>query len=177
MSERMSRERFNENKQAILAAIDALMDNPKSRKRFRALALYEETTGELLAEVFRLTYGPVVVHRSSGRVSRAGKSAMFVRQGRGTDDLVVAPFSDDPDQRFNIVSAASADRGISGRDLAQWLAEGKTRHAISQPTEDDRSGTLTRALNGSESPLDTLNEAMVDAFGLLRPRVSGLPTS
>jgi hypothetical protein len=60
----MSREEFNKNKRAILATINALMTNPKSRRRFRILALYEETTGELLAEVFGTTHGlSTVSHR------------------------------------------------------------------------------------------------------------------
>jgi hypothetical protein len=67
------------------------MTNPKSRRRFRILALYEETTGELLAEVFGTTHGRVVVHRSRGRVSRGRNTALFARQGASLDDLVVPP--------------------------------------------------------------------------------------
>lgn len=46
---------FGPNKPAILAAINALMERPKSRKRFRLLAVYDRETGELLAEVFGIT--------------------------------------------------------------------------------------------------------------------------
>jgi hypothetical protein len=140
----MSREEFDENKQAILAAIDALMSNPKSRRRFRALALFEKTTGELLAEVFDTAHGRVVVHRSYGSVSRAG-NLPFYRQGVDQNDWVVAPFTGDPVQRFHIVSG-TGDRSVSGRDITQWLAEGKTRHTISQPTQNNRPLSETQLL-------------------------------
>jgi hypothetical protein len=110
----MSLETFNENNADILAGINLLMTNPKSRKTFRLFELNEMATGELLAEVFQTTHGSVVVHRSSGRVSRRGKSDLFVRQGRDSDDLIVAPLTGDPDQRFRVVAASTADRSFSG---------------------------------------------------------------
>jgi hypothetical protein len=39
---------FGNNRSAILAAVNAVMEKPKSRKRFRLLAVYERETGELL---------------------------------------------------------------------------------------------------------------------------------
>lgn len=144
----MSREEFDENKQVILAGLNALMKNPKSRNRFRILAVYEESPGdpgELLVQVFPTPHGPVVVHCSYGRVSRVG-NAMFVRQRANLDDSIVAPLTGDPDQRFRVVSKSSADLSISGRDLMQWLAEGKTRHAISQPSEFHRPLSQTAQL-------------------------------
>lgn len=145
--QRMSYKDFHEHQQPILAGLNALLDNPRSRRRFRIFAVYDELTGELLAEVFRTTQGSVVVHRSYGRVSRAG-NAMFFRQGNDQDDMVVAPFTGDPVQRFHIVSGASSDRGISGIDLIRWVGEGKSRHAISQPTEDPRLPSPTAQMAG-----------------------------
>ncbi len=57
----MSQQTFEENAVAIIAGVDALLVKPKSRTRFRLAALYERDTGELLAEVFRTNYGPVVL--------------------------------------------------------------------------------------------------------------------
>jgi hypothetical protein len=95
----LSREEFDKNKQDILDALDALLLNPKSRRRFRDLELYEKTTGELLAEVFHIRFGTVVVHRSYGRVSLVG-NAPFFRQGASQDDLIVAPLTGDPLSAF-----------------------------------------------------------------------------
>jgi hypothetical protein len=77
--EGMSQETFDENKQAILAAIDALIDNPKSRKRFRLFELYEKGgRHERLAEVFGTHHGPVIVYRGAGAV-RIGRNSCSVR--------------------------------------------------------------------------------------------------
>jgi hypothetical protein len=134
----MSPETFEENKAEILVSINLLFDNPKSRNRFRLIAVVDEASGELLAEVFNTQpHGSVVVHRGQGKVSRRG-NYLFVRQARGSDDLIVAAFTGDPNQRFRIVAASNVDRSISGRDLTQWMAEGKTTYAISQPTLDIR---------------------------------------
>ena len=132
MIEGMSQETFDANKQPILAAIDALMDNPKSRKRFRLLALYERSTGELLAEVFGTHHGPVVVYRSTGAVTRGRNHAPFARQGRGLAELIVAPLTGDPEQEFKIMPSHTQGRlVIDCQDFSQWIAAGKTRHAVS----------------------------------------------
>lgn len=144
----MSREVFDENKQAILVDLNALMDNPKSRRLFRLLAVYDKGSNQLLAEVFALTQGTLVVHRGRGHLSRVkGRaSGVFVRQDRGDENLIVAPLTDDPDQFFVISVGRMGDRSLSGRDLTRWLAEGKTRHSISEPSEDNRHLSETAQL-------------------------------
>jgi hypothetical protein len=88
---------FSNNKAAILAGINVLMDNPKSRKRFRLLTVYARETDERLAEVFGIpNHGPVVVYRSGSR-HHGAEGVEFVRQDRGDANLVVAPLDNDPD--------------------------------------------------------------------------------
>ncbi len=123
---------FVDNKQAILAAINALMVRPKSRKQFRLLSVYVRETGELLAEVYDTTHGPVVVCRS-GSTYTGAEGTEFVRQDRGGANLVVVPMDNDPDQRFLLV----ASRGqcvFMNRDLRRWIVNhrwGSRRHTVS----------------------------------------------
>jgi hypothetical protein len=128
MSEAMSQETFAKNNRAIRAGLAAVISNPKSRRRWRLLPVYEKDTGELLAEVFDTLYGPVIWHRSWGRVlSRTSHNTEFTRQGRS--NVVVAPLTDDPDQRFRIVGR-KGEHTVAAEDLRQSIAEGQTRHAV-----------------------------------------------
>jgi plasmid stabilization system protein ParE len=123
----MSPESFEQNTSAVVAQVRALVANPKSRKRFRIMTLYESNTNELLAEVFPTTYGLVVYHRERGRVSRARNSATHRH-----DDSWIAPLTGDPEERFRIaVPRSAAEIEITGADIARWLAAPKARHAIS----------------------------------------------
>lgn len=120
---------FSENKQEILAGLNALMADQKSRKRFRLLAVYVRETGELLAEVFSITLGPVIVGRS-GSIYRGAEDVEFVRQDRGGANLVVAPLDNDPDQRFRLMPSSGGQCTLLNRDLRQWIVHGK-RHTVS----------------------------------------------
>jgi hypothetical protein len=129
----MSRQTFLDNKPAIVAALRALMNNPKSRRRFRLLELYEKNTSELLAEVFGTTHGPVIVYRSYGSVNQGRNFAPFPRQSRGQDNLLVDPLTedDDPDQPSVVLTTArNGQYKFRCADFRQWIAEGKTRHAV-----------------------------------------------
>lgn len=119
---------FSQNRPAIFAAVNAVIEKPKSRKRFRLLAVYERETGELLAEVFGTVHGPVVVFRS-GSVHHGDEGAEFVRQDRGTANLIVVPLDADPDQRFQLI-ASGGQYVFMNRDLRRWIVAGK-RHAVS----------------------------------------------
>jgi hypothetical protein len=124
----MSQETFTENRPAILVALQAVVNNPKSRKRFRLLAVYERVTGELLAEVFGTIHGPVIIHRSWGTIlSRSSHNTEFTRQGRS--NIVVAPLTDNPNQKFHIV-AHNTRYTFRCEELRRWIAEGKTRHTV-----------------------------------------------
>jgi hypothetical protein len=124
---------FSNNKAAILAGINVLMDNPKSRKRFRLLAVYARETGERLAEVFGIpNHGPVVVYRSGSR-HHGAEGVEGVRQDRGSANLVVAPLDNDPDQPFPLI-ASSGQYVLMNRDLRRWIVDRKwngKRHAVS----------------------------------------------
>ncbi len=120
----MTLREFSENKRAILAAVNAVIEKPKSRKRFRLLAVYERETGELLAEVFGTVHGPVVVFRSGtvhrgveGDQDKPDPRAEFVRQDRGTANLIVVPLAADPDQRFQLIASGGQDT-FTNRDCA-----------------------------------------------------------
>jgi hypothetical protein len=123
---------FSQNKPAIVAAVNVLMGKPKSRKLFRLLAVYERETHELLAEVFGTAHGPVVVYRT-GSVHHSDEGVEFVRQDRGSANLVVAPLDNDPDQRFPLI-AAGGQYVFMNRDLRRWIVDSKhtgRRHAVS----------------------------------------------
>jgi hypothetical protein len=123
---------FVDNRQAILAALNALLVRPQSRRQFRLLAVHVQETGELLAEVFDTTHGPVVVCRS-GSTYTGAEGTEFVRQDRGGANRVVAPLDNDPDQRFLLV----ASRGqcvFMNRDLRRWIVDQRwsgKRHTVS----------------------------------------------
>jgi hypothetical protein len=128
---------FGENKQAILAALNALMARPKSRKQFRLLAVYVRETGELLAEVFDTAHGPVIVFRS-GRIHHGAEGFEFVRQDRGGANMAVAPLDNDPDQRFPLI-ASSGQYVFINRDVRRWIAASKQhgkRHTVSLAHDD-----------------------------------------
>jgi hypothetical protein len=126
----MSQETFDANEAVIRAGVQAIMRNPKWRKSSRIFALHETHTGELLAEVFRTTYGPVIAHNSWGSIDRLSTVVVGAAQGRGKVELVVAPLTDDPDKRFPIM-ARNFQYRLPVRNFRQWIAEGKTKHPIS----------------------------------------------
>jgi hypothetical protein len=133
----MSQETFDANEAVIRAGVEAIMRNPEWRRSSRIFELHETHTGELLAGVFRTAaYGPVIAHRSYGSVDRLrivvvpGPVPDPTRRGRGTEELVVASLTDNPDQRFPIM-ALNFKYWLPVRNFLQWIAEGKTRHDIS----------------------------------------------
>jgi hypothetical protein len=102
----MGQQTFDENEPAIRGAVKAIMRDPKRRKRFRLFALHE-SGGGLLAEVFDTKHGPVIAHHSWGSTDRLYTVAVGARRGRGQGQLLVAPLTDDPDQRFPLNSGSS----------------------------------------------------------------------
>jgi hypothetical protein len=128
--EEMSQETFDANEAAIRTGIKAIMSDPKLRKRCRIFELYESSSNELLAEVFRTAYGPVIAHQSWGNPERLRVVVVRGPQGRGQGELVVAPLTDDPDQRFPIMARNFKYR-LPIRNFRQWMTEGKTKHAVS----------------------------------------------
>jgi hypothetical protein len=93
----MTWEVFEENRPAILAAVKALMANPKSRRRFRLAALYEKRTSDLVAEMFGTAHGPVVVWLDAEYGGESTHLAGVRLHGRD-----IAPLTGDPAQRFTI---------------------------------------------------------------------------
>ena len=59
----MDGETFEKHWREIGLGLELLADHPKKRKAWRLLAVYEERTDQLVAEVMRTQYGPIVVMR------------------------------------------------------------------------------------------------------------------
>ena len=126
----MSQETFDKNWRAIRVGLHLAISNPKSRRSFRLLELYERDTSQLLAEVFGTLHGPVVIHWSWGTaMSRSRNNTEFRRKSRDGAGVLVAPLTDDPDQRFRIMGGNS-QYTVAGKDFRDWIAQGKTRQAI-----------------------------------------------
>jgi hypothetical protein len=131
--EGMSQETFDENREAILVGIRALLENPKSRQRNRRLRIQEYGTGELLGEVFGTHHGPVVVYRGNGGTAADGRFDAF-RQGRGRSELVVAPLTAGDDDFFGLIfSRAHSAYRLTGDDLVRALAEGRRKITVGAP--------------------------------------------
>jgi hypothetical protein len=60
----MDQDTFDQHRSDIMRTVDLLLQRLESRRRFRLFAIYEQGTGQLLAEVIRTTHGPVVVSRA-----------------------------------------------------------------------------------------------------------------
>jgi hypothetical protein len=133
--ERMSWETFGENRPASVAEIRAMLANPKSRKRFNLIELYEKETGELLAEVFRTSRGAVVVYRGiegwdqpfSIRDNPEDEARYdSFRQLRGAP--AVLPLTGDPEQLFSIAPRTAMPYVLPARDFC----EGEGGSAVSR---------------------------------------------
>ncbi|MGO9354119.1 MAG: hypothetical protein ACLP3C_26005 [Mycobacterium sp.] len=108
----MSTAVFEQNEPAILADVCAILaGKTKIRKQLRLVAVYERSTGQLVAEVLRTTKGPVVVHRVAAIQTDLGRSAEVVSEsGRPAHVDIrefrrehgIAPLTGEPDQEFPI---------------------------------------------------------------------------
>jgi hypothetical protein len=132
----MSPETFDRNREEIRAAVLALIGNPKSRRRFRLAALYEKSSGELLAELFTTVHGPVVCYRGLGERGaarhisasdssrydggRPGQLVVQVVTQRGSTGRQVVPLSGE-DQELHIGSRA-AQYVVMGKDFERWMS-------------------------------------------------------
>lgn len=135
----MSQETFAENRQAIRAGLAAVISNPKSRRIWRLLPIYEEDSGELLGEVFPTAHGPVIWHYSAGRfLSRSRHHGTpFTRRSSGS--VIVAPLTGDPDQRF-LIFGHNCRYVVQANDLRRSIAQGEKSHSVSPAVSDDHSG-------------------------------------
>ncbi len=131
MSEWMNPKTFLKNHQEITTAVTVLMNSPKSRKRFRILELHTARGGELIAEVFRTFYGPVIVYRATARTSwqdgdeESGDDSF--RQGRRRP--AVEPLTDDPDHRF-VMMGRDGSYVVKASDIHDLINHGVTRSPI-----------------------------------------------
>jgi hypothetical protein len=117
--ELMSREVFDQNGDAIGAAVRLLLDNPKRRRQFQLATVYEKRTNELLVEVLFTGFGPVVVY--STRIMRSGKSGFGgVRQYRKSRPI--APLTGKDDQVFYVMSRSTVGYELWGSDLIRVVA-------------------------------------------------------
>lgn len=100
---------------AILAA------KGKLRSDLQLLAVYEDASGELVAEVLRTSVGPVVVYRPGGDdmevMWRAdARDGSIFRQSRG--EPRIEPFTGDPEQHFQMQAHAQT-YVVTGRNLLE----------------------------------------------------------
>lgn len=133
----MSQEKFDANEDHIRAVVDALMRDTHRRKKFRVLRLRETHTKEYLAEVFAIPgYGPVIAHHSYGDPDLLSRVVVHAPRGRGKLRPVVAPLTDDPNQRFPIM-ARSFQYRLPVERIRQWIEDGETEvfitHSVSKP--------------------------------------------
>lgn len=97
----MSQEVFDENRQQITTEVNTILAaKGKTRRRFRIIAIYEKATGDLVAEVFRTSLGPVVVSLAADAKSFVPNFEEVVgfRQDRTQRDI--EPLTGDPRQPF-----------------------------------------------------------------------------
>jgi hypothetical protein len=106
----MSQDVFDQNWSTIAVEVNTILAaKGKTRKRFRIVAVYEKSSGELLAEVLRTSFGPVVVYRAGamghGSIRRDPGAELpsyiiGTRQGRGALKFDVQPFTGYANQYF-----------------------------------------------------------------------------
>jgi hypothetical protein len=98
----MSLDEFGQNEPAILADVCAILNGKtKIRKRLRIVAVYERSTGQLVAEVVHTSKGPVVVHRVAA-IDTDSFPARRVDVRGFRREHGIAPFTGEPDQQFAI---------------------------------------------------------------------------
>ncbi|HSS24487.1 MAG TPA: hypothetical protein VLL82_08800 [Mycobacterium sp.] len=98
----MSLAEFEQNEPAILADVCAILTGKtKIRKQLRLVAVYERSTGKLVAEVLRTTKGPVVVHRVAAIETESGCPPRVDIRGFRREHGI-APLTGEPDQQFAI---------------------------------------------------------------------------
>ncbi len=107
---------FEQNEPAILADVCAILaGKTKIRKQLRLVAVYERSTGQLVAEVLRTTKGPVVVHRVAAIETESGRPARVDIRGFRREHGI-APLTGEPDQQFAI-KGKSAVYIVFGRNF------------------------------------------------------------
>jgi hypothetical protein len=101
----MSWEMFKENESTIVAEVKMIMAvKGKSRKRFRIVALYEKSTGDLIAEVLRTSVGPVVVSRAVEPTLDPVNGAVVIPGFRLSQYHNIDPVTSDDQQFFSMKS-------------------------------------------------------------------------
>jgi hypothetical protein len=111
---------FGQNRDAITLLVSKMVSPAAAgyaRKNLRLGAIYERSSGEIIAEVFRTPWGPVVVMATAG----AGDESEHVTDvGRGRD---VAPLTGEPDQQF-LIRARSRSYMVTGDNLSRKFYQG-----------------------------------------------------
>ena len=114
----MSDEVFRENASQIVAEVRTIRSaKGKTRRRFRIVAIYERSSGLLLGEVLRTSFGPVVVYRTAVMAPAACRDMALVgyRQDRTCPGL--EPFTGHPSQFFSMVSTKGNHYPATGADI------------------------------------------------------------
>jgi hypothetical protein len=107
-AEYMTIEAFERNRSTIDIEVQTILAAKKqTRRRFRSVAMYEKSSGELLAEVFTTSVGPVIVYRAP--VVEAGLRGL--RQD--TKRRGIAPFTGSAGQWITLSSKGDGGRGLT----------------------------------------------------------------
>ena len=109
----MSYELFHENEEKIVAEVRTiLLAKGKTRRRFRILAIYEQSSDSLVGEVLRTSFGPVVAFRAAATSEEeepAGGGAILIGFRQDRKHPAIAPFTGEQSQHFSILSTRAAD--------------------------------------------------------------------
>lgn len=119
MIDAMSHAVFTENEEAIFAQVRTILASKSEfRRKMRLLAIYEKGTNELVAEIFRTTFGPVVACRSIDWTEAQEPINGQVRIGYQTSASYnnVQPLTGDDADVYQLKSHA-AWHHLSGQDL------------------------------------------------------------
>ena len=119
----MSQDVFDSNNEQIRIAVQLLLAKPESRKKFQLAAVYEKSSGDLLAEVLPTALGPVVVYATSTMGNSLNQMMIGPRQirsGRRIDPLLSDPRVG---QVFWAASRSAAMYPITRADLIRIITE------------------------------------------------------
>ena len=124
----MSWETFDLNGAQIETAVRLLLVDPKRRRRLLG-AVYENRTGERLAEVLSTSFGPVVVYSAqvgawaNDKPRAPGKGVpLYLRQRRTSRP--VAPLTGEAEQVFRVMSRSNTSYEVRGADFVRAITEG-----------------------------------------------------
>ncbi len=149
----MSREVFDRNGEQIVTAVRLLLADPKRRKRRQLVAVYEKNekrTHELVAEVLRTNFGPVVVYSThvgtwANEKHRGPGEGVPVHLRQYRKSRSIKPLTGEADQAFSVMSRSNTLYEITGTDLSRIITGDVNPQTFRFPSDD--GGKLTFRVN------------------------------